>query len=171
VRVSKHNQITEFIVIYGLSKNLAKTPMLIIPIKIQRLIDSAKLPEYAHPGDAGADLFATENCEIAPGKWLAVSTGLAAEIAEGYELQVRPRSGLALKKGITVLNAPGTIDSGYRGEIKVILINHGSDAFVIKVGDKIAQMVVAAVVSGQFTAVEALGDSTRGSGGFGSTGV
>jgi dUTP pyrophosphatase len=140
------------------------------PIKIQCLVPEAKLPIYAHPGDAGADLFATEDCEILPGKWLAVATGLAAEISIGYELQVRPRSGLALKKGVTVLNAPGTIDAGYRGEIKVILINHGSEIFVIKSGDKIAQIVVAAVVSGEFTVVTALGDSARGSGGFGSTG-
>jgi dUTP pyrophosphatase len=142
-----------------------------VPIKIQRLVPHARIPEYAHPGDAGADLFAVENCEILPGKWLAVSTGLAAEVAIGYELQVRPRSGLAIKKGVTVLNAPGTIDAGYRGEIKVILINHGESAFSIKVGDKIAQMVLAAVASGEFAIVQELTDSTRGSGGFGSTGI
>jgi dUTP pyrophosphatase len=142
-----------------------------IPIKIQLLTPTAQLPTYAHPGDAGADIYATENCEILPGKWLAVATGLAAEIPAGYELQIRPRSGLALKKGITVLNAPGTIDAGYRGEIKVILINHGSDTFMISTGDKIAQMIVATVLSGEFTAVAALGNSDRGSGGFGSTGV
>lgn len=129
------------------------------------------MPEYAHPGDAGADLAAVVDCVIPAGAWLAVPTGLSAEIPIGYELQVRPRSGLAFKKGVTVLNAPGTIDAGYRGEIKVILINHGSEPFAIEVGDKIAQLVVAAVVTGIFEESQALGDSPRGSGGFGSTGV
>lgn len=142
-----------------------------VPIKIQCLVTHARVPEYAHPGDAGADLFAAEDCKILPGKWLAVSTGIAAEVAIGYELQVRPRSGLAIKKGVTVLNSPGTIDAGYRGEIKVILINHSDSAFVIKAGDKIAQMVLSAVSIGEFTVVKELTDSARGSGGFGSTGV
>jgi dUTP pyrophosphatase len=145
--------------------------MTSVPIKIQCLVPHARVPEYAHPGDAGADLFAAEDCEILPGKWLAVSTGLAAEVAIGYELQVRPRSGLAIKKGVTVLNAPGTIDAGYRGEIKVILINHGDSAFSIEIGDKIAQMVLAEVSIGEFTVVKELTDSVRGVGGFGSTGV
>jgi dUTP pyrophosphatase len=145
--------------------------MTSVPIKIQCLVPYARVPEYAHPGDAGADLFAAENCEILPGKWLAVSTGLTAEIEIGYELQVRPRSGLAIKKGVTVLNAPGTIDAGYRGEIKVILINHGDSAFSIEIGDKIAQMVLAEVLIGEFTVVKELTDSVRGVGGFGSTGV
>jgi dUTP pyrophosphatase len=145
--------------------------MTSIPIKIQCLVSQAKIPQYAHPGDAGADLFAAEDCEILPGEWLAVSTGLAAEVAIGYELQVRPRSGLAIKKGITVLNAPGTIDAGYRGEIKVILINHGDSTFPVKTGDKIAQMVLATVSIGEFTVVNELTDSARGAGGFGSTGV
>lgn len=142
-----------------------------LSVKIQRLVPEAKVPEYAHPGDAGADLAAVVDCVIPAGEWLAVPTGLSAEIPIGYELQVRPRSGLAFKKGVTVLNAPGTIDAGYRGEIKVILINHGSEPFAIKVGDKIAQLVVASVVAGIFEESQELGDSQRGSGGFGSTGV
>jgi dUTP pyrophosphatase len=142
-----------------------------LAVKIQRLVPEAKLPEYAHPGDAGADLASVVDCTIAPGQWLAVPTGLSAEIPIGYELQVRPRSGLAFKKGVTVLNAPGTIDAGYRGEIKVILINHGPESFTIQSGDKIAQLVVASVVTGTFSEVQALGDSQRGVGGFGSTGV
>jgi dUTP pyrophosphatase len=145
--------------------------MTSVPIKIQCLVPQAKVPEYAHPGDAGADLFAAEDCEILSGKWLAISTGIAAEVSIGYELQVRPRSGLAIKKGVTVLNSPGTIDAGYRGEIKVILINHSDSTFVVKAGDKIAQMVLAAVSSGEFTVVKELTDSARGSDGFGSTGV
>jgi dUTP pyrophosphatase len=142
-----------------------------LSVKIQRLVPEAKVPEYAHPGDAGADLASVLDCVIPAGEWLAVPTGLSAEIPIGYELQVRPRSGLAFKKGVTVLNAPGTIDAGYRGEIKVILINHGSEPFGIQVGDKIAQLVVASVVTGIFAEAQALGDSQRGSGGFGSTGI
>jgi dUTP pyrophosphatase len=142
-----------------------------LAVKIQRLVPEAQVPQYAHPGDAGADLAAVLDCVIPSGQWLAVPTGLSAEIPIGFELQVRPRSGLAFKKGVTVLNAPGTIDAGYRGEIKVILINHGPESFEIKVGDKIAQLVVASVISGLFEEVLELGDSARGSGGFGSTGV
>ncbi len=142
-----------------------------LPVKIKRLVPSAQLPRYEHPGDAGADLTAVTACIIEPQQWLAVSTGLSVEIPIGFELQIRPRSGLAFKKGITVLNAPGTIDAGYRGEIKVILINHGSAPFEIEPGDKIAQMVVASVVFGAFTEVTELDGSTRGSGGFGSTGT
>ncbi len=142
-----------------------------VPIKFKRLVPAAQLPRYEHPGDAGADLTAAEASTIPPQQWLAVPTGLAAEIPIGFELQVRPRSGLAFKKGITVLNAPGTIDAGYRGEIKVILINHGSSPFEIQPGDKIAQIVVASVVVGQFTEATELDESARGSGGFGSTGT
>ncbi len=141
-----------------------------MPIKIKKLVAVAQLPKYEHPGDAGADLTAVIACTIPPQQWLAIPTGLAAEIPIGFEIQVRPRSGLALKKGITVLNAPGTIDAGYRGEIKVILINHGSSPFEIQPGDKIAQMVVASVVFGQFVEATELDESARGSGGFGSTG-
>ena len=129
------------------------------------------LPARATAGAAGADLVAAEEATIAPGSVHAVATGIALAIPEGYEGQVRPRSGLALKHGVTVLNAPGTIDADYRGEVKVILINHGREPFRIARGDRIAQLVVAPVSASRFERVEALTDTARGSGGFGSTGV
>ncbi len=129
------------------------------------------LPARATAGAAGADLVAAEEVTIAPGSVHAVATGIALAIPEGYEGQVRPRSGLALKHGVTVLNAPGTIDADYRGEVKVILINHGREPFRIARGDRIAQLVVAPVSASRFERVEALSDTARGSGGFGSTGV
>jgi dUTP pyrophosphatase len=129
------------------------------------------LPAYATPGAAGADLAAAEDATIAPGGVHAVATGIAIAIPEGYEGQVRPRSGLALKHGVTVLNAPGTIDADYRGEVKVILINHGPEPFKVARGDRIAQLVVAAVAPARFERVDVLPDSARGEGGFGSTGL
>lgn len=129
------------------------------------------LPARATAGAAGADLVAAEEATIAPGSVHAVATGIALAIPEGYEGQVRPRSGLALKHGVTVLNAPGTIDADYRGEVKVILINHGREPFRIARGDRIAQLVVAPVSASRFERVEALTDTARGSGGFGSTGI
>jgi dUTP pyrophosphatase len=142
-----------------------------LPVKIKRLVPAARIPKYEHPGDAGADLVAVVACTILPQQWFAVPTGLSAEIPIGFELQVRPHSGLAFKKGVTVLNAPGTIDAGYRGEIKVILINHGSAPFEIQPGDKIAQLVVARVVFGEFAEATELDETARGTGGFGSTGM
>lgn len=142
-----------------------------VVVKIKRLTPDAKLPRYEHPGDSGADLVSIIDCTLQPMQRYAVPTGISAEISIGFELQVRPRSGLALKHGITVLNTPGTIDAGYRGEIKVILINLGSEPFHITQGQKIAQLVVAPVVLGCFEEVEELSSSLRGSGGFGSTGV
>jgi len=129
------------------------------------------LPARATAGAAGADLVAAEEATIAPGSVHAVATGIALAIPEGYEGQVRPRSGLALKHGVTVLNAPGTIDADYRGEVKVILINHGREPFRIARGDRIAQLVVAPVSASRFERVEALTDTARGTGGFGSTGI
>lgn len=129
------------------------------------------LPARATAGAAGADLVAAEEATIAPGSVHAVATGIALAIPEGYEGQVRPRSGLALKHGVTVLNAPGTIDADYRGEVKVILINHGREPFRIARGDRIAQLVVAPVSASRFERVEALTDTARGTGGFGSTGL
>ncbi|MFM9864075.1 MAG: dUTP diphosphatase [Micropepsaceae bacterium] len=129
------------------------------------------LPARATAGAAGADLVSAEETTIAPGQVHAVATGIAIAIPEGFEAQVRPRSGLALKHGVTVLNAPGTIDADYRGEVKVILINHGSVPFRIARGDRIAQLVVAPVTATRFERVEALTDTARGTGGFGSTGV
>ncbi len=139
-------------------------------VKIKRLNPDAKIPKYEHIGDAGADLVSVIDATLEPGRWLAIPTGLAAEVPIGYELQIRPRSGLALKHGITVLNTPGTVDAGYRGEIQVILYNVSSEAFPIAKGQKIAQMVVAPVIRGQFEEVETLSESGRGEGGFGSTG-
>ena len=133
----------------------------------------AILPSYQTVGAAGADLCAclSEPVVLSPGQRAIVPTGLSFAIPSGYEIQVRPRSGLAAKNGITVLNSPGTIDSDYRGEVKVILINLGTENFTISHGDRIAQMVVAPVVQAQFQVVESLSATERGQGGFGSTGV
>ena len=131
------------------------------------------LPFYATSGAAGLDLLAAVETEIdlLPGARMAVPCGIAIELPPGVEAQVRPRSGLALNHGITCLNAPGTIDSDYRGEIKAILINHGDKVFVISRGHKIAQMVIARHEQAELVEVEALSDSARGAGGFGSTGM
>lgn len=133
----------------------------------------AVIPQYKTSGAAGADLCALlENpLTIASGKTAIVPTGLFFEIPEGYEIQIRPRSGLAAKNGVTVLNTPGTIDSDYRGEIKIILINLGDEDFVINSGDRIAQMIVAPVTQADFSIVENLSETERGTGGFGSTGL
>lgn len=144
-----------------------------IAIPVKRL-DSAgdlPLPSYETNGSAGMDVRATEAATISPGKRGLVGTGFAFAIPEGYEVQVRPRSGLALKKGVTVLNTPGTIDSDYRGEIKVILANLGEKDFIIERGDRIAQIVVAPVQRGNLIEVADLDETARGTGGFGSTGV
>lgn len=131
-------------------------------------------PRQQTAGSAGVDLPAAlapgDELVLAPGARSLVPTGFSIALPEGYEAQIRPRSGLAAKHGITVLNAPGTIDADYRGEVKVILINHGTDPFAIRRGDRIAQMVVAPVVAVQFTQVEALDETERGTGGHGSTG-
>lgn len=143
-----------------------------IPVQVKRLPhgEGLPLPAYATAGAAGMDVVAAEDVTIACGARHAVATGLALAIPEGYEIQVRPRSGLALKHGITVPNTPGTIDSDYRGELKVILINHGSEPFVIQRGDRVAQLVLAPVVQAVWDEVAELGATTRGEGGFGSTG-
>lgn len=128
------------------------------------------LPAYATAGAAGMDVVAAEAMTIAPGARAAVATGFALAIPPGYEVQVRPRSGLALKHGVTCLNTPGTIDSDYRGEVKVILANLGDSPFVIARGERIAQLVPAPVLHAALVEVEALDETARGSGGFGSTG-
>jgi dUTP pyrophosphatase len=127
-------------------------------------------PSYASAGAAGLDVVAAETVTLVPGARHAVATGFAIAIPEGYEVQVRPRSGLALKYGITCLNTPGTIDSDYRGEIRVILANLGQEPFDVVRGERIAQLVPAPVLRARFAQVEALGMTERGSGGFGSTG-
>jgi len=133
----------------------------------------AVIPEYKTSGAAGADLCALLDAPltIPAGSYAMVPTGLFFEIPEGYEVQVRPRSGLAAKYGVTVLNTPGTIDSDYRGEIKIILINLGSSDFTINSGDRIAQMVVAPVTQASFSLTQSLSETERGTGGFGSTGL
>jgi len=139
-------------------------------LKIKRINDKARLPEYAHPGDAGLDLYSVENIEINPGDTALIKTGIIIELPEETEAQVRPRSGLALKNQITVLNTPGTIDEGYRGEIGVILINHGKEAFKVEEGMKIAQMVIKPVLRVHVEEVDELSETKRGTGGYGSTG-
>lgn len=139
-------------------------------IKVSRLVGSANLPKYAHEGDSGLDLFATEEQEIPSGETMLIGTGISIELPRGMEAQIRPRSGLALKHSITVLNTPGTIDAGYRGEIGVILINHGKQSFKIHKGMKIAQMVIAPVIRAEIEEVEKLSETHRGESGFGSTG-
>lgn len=129
------------------------------------------LPFYATSGAAGMDVVAAEEIDLQPGQRHPVATGLAIAIPAGYEVQVRPRSGLALKHGVTVPNSPGTIDSDYRGELKILMINHGDQAFPIKRGDRIAQLVVAPVQIADFIEVDSLDDTARGDQGFGSTGV
>lgn len=131
---------------------------------------SLPLPEYATPASAGVDLRASEGCVIQPGERALVPTGLRIALPDGYEAQVRPRSGLALKHGITLPNAPGTIDADYRGEVGVILMNLGSEPFVVEPGDRIAQMVFAPVARVAWTEAETLDATKRGEGGFGSTG-
>lgn len=140
-------------------------------IKILKLAENAIIPQYAHEDDAGLDLFSLDNLTIKPGQIELVHTGIAIELPENTEAQIRPKSGLALKFGITVLNSPGTIDAGYRGEICVILINHGANEFEIKKGAKIAQMVITPVLHVHIQEVVNLEETARGSGGFGSTGA
>jgi dUTP pyrophosphatase len=142
-----------------------------IKIKILRLVDSANLPKYEHDDDSGLDLFATEEQEIPCGDAMLIGTGISIELPQGTEAQIRPRSGLALKYSITVLNTPGTIDAGYRGEVGVILINHGKQPFKVFKGMKIAQMVIAPVIRAEIEEVDSLSGTRRGEGGFGSTGV
>ena len=144
-----------------------------IRIAISRLAhgEGLPLPSYATPGAAGMDVVAAEDFDLLPGQRHAVATGFQVAIPSGYEIQVRPRSGLASKHGIGVPNAPGTIDSDYRGELKVLLINHGSEPFAIRRGERIAQLVPAAVTLAEFDEVEELDETSRGSGGFGSTGT
>lgn len=140
-------------------------------LKIKREREGIPLPTYATLGSSGIDLRSAENLVIPPGEWRAISTGIRVELPPGYEAQIRPRSGLALKYGVTVLNSPGTVDSDYRGEVKVILINHGREPFEVKKGDRIAQMVIVKVERVDIEEVEELDETERGEGGFGHTGL
>ncbi|HEY0269986.1 MAG TPA: dUTP diphosphatase [Sphingomonas sp.] len=143
-----------------------------IEIALMRLPhgDGLPLPAYATTGAAGLDIVAAEDVTLAPGARHAIATGFAIAIPPGYEVQVRPRSGLALKYGVTCLNTPGTIDSDYRGEVKVILANLGGEPFVVTRGERIAQLVPAAVTAARMLEVTSLDETARGIGGFGSTG-
>ena len=131
----------------------------------------AVLPAYAHPGDAGLDVCACESATLQPGVRKLIKTGLVMELPKGTEAQMRPRSGLALKHGLTLLNTPGTVDEGYRGEVCVILVNFGREPFEIVRGMRIAQMVICPVLRPEIEVCDELGETARGAGGFGSTGV
>ena len=142
-----------------------------LDVALMLLDEELPVPSYAHPSDAGADLHAREGVELAPGQRALVPTGIALALPAGYVGLVHPRSGLAAKYGITVVNAPGTVDAGYRGEIMVTLLNtDATSSFTVKRGDRIAQLVIQKVEHARFTVVESLDESVRGAGGFGSTG-
>lgn len=142
-----------------------------VELRVRRLDPGVPLPAYAHAGDAGLDLTAAEELTLAAGEHGAVRTGLAIAVPPGWVGLVHPRSGLARRHGLTVTNAPGTIDAGYRGEVTVLLVNLGADEVVIQRGDRIAQLLLQRVGQAQVVEVEDLDDTARGSGGFGSTGV
>lgn len=143
-------------------------------VKFKKLHTDSKLPKQAHIGDAGMDLHAYLETKtltgLSPGQRMLIKCGFSMALEHGWEAQVRPRSGLSLKNGISVVNSPGTIDSDYRGEVGVILINHGDESFIINHGDRIAQMVITQVPQVEIEEVEELNDTNRGIGGFGSTG-
>jgi dUTP pyrophosphatase len=140
-------------------------------LPVRRLDPELPLPDYAHPGDAGADLRAADEVVLPPGGRATVGTGLAVAVPDGYAAFVHPRSGLASRHGITVVNAPGTVDAGYRGEVRVVLLNTDpTEPFTVRRGDRIAQMVAAPVAQAGWIEVESLDETTRGAGGFGSTG-
>ncbi len=142
-----------------------------VEVLIQRLDTGLPIPSYAHPGDAGADLYAAEDVELLPGERAVVGTGVAIALPDGFAAFVHPRSGLAAKLGVTLVNAPGTVDAGYRGEIRVTLLNTDTkDAVRLKRGDRIAQLVIQRVEKAAFYEVDRLPGSARGTGGFGSTG-
>ncbi len=142
-----------------------------LEIAVQQLDPDLPLPAYAHPGDAGADLVSTVDVTLAPGERALVPTGIAIALPDGYVALIHPRSGLAARHGLSIVNTPGTVDAGYRGEIKVLLINHDpAEEIVLRRGDRIAQLVVQRYERAAFVAVDTLPDSVRGGGGYGSTG-
>jgi len=142
-----------------------------VPLHIRKLDPSVSVPAYAHPGDAGLDLCSAEDVELEPGQRAMVGTGFAMALPEGYAAFVQPRSGLAARSGISIVNTPGLIDCHYRGEVKVILVNLGGEPFEVKKGDRIAQMVIQRVETARALVVEELDETARGEGGFGSTGL
>jgi dUTP pyrophosphatase len=141
-----------------------------VKVRVKQIHPNALIPSYQTTGSSGFDLHADHDAVIQPGKWASICTGLVFEIPEGYEVQIRPRSGLALKQGITVLNSPGTVDSDYRGEVGVILINLGKEPFRVQSGERIAQGVIAGVLKAEFEIASDLSDTQRGEGGFGHSG-
>ena len=145
--------------------------MTTMTLKIKRLTPDAVIPRYAHPDDSGLDLCSIEDRVLQPGDWARIRTGPAIALPEGTEAQIRPRSGLASKSAISMLNTPGTVDEGYRGEVCVILVNFGREPFEIVRGMRIAQMVICPVLRPEIEVCDELGETARGSGGFGSTGV
>lgn len=142
-----------------------------IPLRIKMLVDDLPLPAYAHAGDAGLDLRSAEDKVIEPGSFSLISSGFAMALPKGYAAFIQPRSGLAAKHGISIVNTPGLVDCHYRGEVKIILINHGKEPFQVKKGDRIAQMVIQKVENARVEVVEELDPTSRGEGGFGSTGL
>ena len=140
-------------------------------LKIKRLSPDARLPRYAHPDDSGMDITATEDALIKPGDWALVPTGLALQLPPGTEAQLRPRSGLAAKHAISLLNTPATIDEGYRGELKIIVVNFGKTDFQITKGMRVAQMVICPILRPEIIECSALSETPRAASGFGSTGV
>jgi dUTP pyrophosphatase len=153
------------------TKNISKNEAHCLKVLVKKLDKDVKIPSYAHDGDAGVDLYANQEIKVEPGAIALVPTGIKIAIPLGFEAQVRPKSGLALKNGITVLNTPGTIDAGYRGEVGVIVVNHGKEAFTIEKGKKIAQMVFNKIEKAELEEVEELDETSRNTGGFGSTGL
>ena len=142
-----------------------------LPVQVVRLDADLPLPSYAHPGDAGADLLTSVDVSLAPGERCLVPTGIALAVPEGYVALVHPRSGLAARHGLSIVNTPGTVDAGYRGEIKVLLVNHDlRETIELRRGDRVAQLVFQRVAKAVFEEVDVLEDSARGSGGYGSTG-
>jgi dUTP pyrophosphatase len=142
-----------------------------VQIKVKKLHQDAIIPKYAHEGDAGMDIYAIEDSVIYPKEIKLISTGLSFEVPKGFEIQVRPKSGLAINHGLTITNSPGTLDSGYRGELKVILQNESKEHYQIKKGEKIAQIVLARYEQAEIQETLDLEKSSRGDGGFGSTGL
>lgn len=154
---------------------MSEQSMNLIRVKVKKLNQNAQLPAYQHSGDAGADLFADvggvgQRFFVPPHGSRLIDTGLAIQVPMGFEAQIRPRSGLAAKHKITVLNSPGTIDATYTGPLKVLLMNHSDEFFVVNHGDRIAQLVIKPVLQGVWEEVEALDETERGQGGFGSSG-
>jgi dUTP pyrophosphatase len=140
-------------------------------LKVKKIHPDAVVPKFAKEGDAGMDLYAVEDCSIYEGGRALIQCGICIELEPGFEAQVRSRSGLALKSGVSVMNSPGTIDEGYRGEVCVILVNHGHNGYSVKAGDRVAQLVIKRCEPVEVVEVEELSDSSRGDTGFGSSGV